>query len=191
MRIDSGALRIYSVFMGRRRFSKLIVIGIAVLLTTLITPAQADTAVLMVLAHTENGRLVRVGVPAARGAFLSPSRGKEFDRWAVQPGNALVGGKQPDDVLVELYRGAESQRILVCAIGIRYFRDARGAWVPHYQLNQEPLVARDADGRWQPLPGVPLIMLTGSTLPNAEGFYPALEFGLTAGLLEIDSWVVR
>jgi hypothetical protein len=36
-----------------------------------------------------------------------------------------------------------------------------------------------------------LIVLTSSTLPNAEGYYPALEFGLTTGLTNIDAWLVR
>jgi hypothetical protein len=145
--------------------------------------------------------LAPVGVPAeikveARaGASLSPTRGKEFDKWTLRPGSAFASETRPEDVLVELYRGADTERVLLCSIGIRYFRDNRGVWVPHYQLNEEALVTRDKSGRWQPLTAVrgapSLIVLTNTTLPNAEGFYPSLEFGLTNGRLQIDSWIVR
>ena len=141
------------------------------------------------------GASVEVQVAATPGAFLSPARGKEFDKWILLPGNALVVSVQPKDRLVELYRGADIERVLLCSVGIRYFRDLRGAWVPHYQLNEEVLVTRDKNGRWQPLTAVrgapSLIVLTSATLPNAEGFYPSIEFGLTIGRLQIDSWVVR
>ena len=77
---------------------------------------------------------------------------------------------------------------------VRYFRNAEGLWVPHFRLDEEPLVRREGN-RWVPLlqeRGLPtLIVLTSSTLPNAEGFYPALEFGLTTGPLSIDLWRVR
>ncbi len=141
------------------------------------------------------GVAVEIKVEAKPGAAVSPTRGKEFDKWTLRPGSAFASKTRPEEMLVELYRGADTEGVLLCSIDIRYFRDNRGVWVPHYQLNQEALVTRDKNGNWQPLTAVrgapSLIVLTNATLPNAEGFYPSLEFGLTNGPLQIDSWVVR
>ncbi len=182
--------------MLRRHF---LILTAAVLLvgsaaTTRYTEA-AGLPVLMVLEHIENGQRVRTPVEAKRGAALSPARGKAYAKLNVLPGNPVAIEQQPSDVVVELYRGAGTERIILCAISIRYFRDARGYWIPHFQIVEDMLITRGRDGRWKPLDiaqGMPsLIVLTSTTLPNAEGFYPALEFGLTIGLVQIDSWDVR
>ena len=55
--------------------------------------------------------------------------------------------------------------------------------------------ARDASGRWRPLTlpsGDPtLLQRLGAALPNAEGYFPEIEFALSTGPVAIDSWVVR
>ena len=55
-------------------------------------------------------------------------------------------------------------------------------------------MARTKDG-WKPftaLRGAPsLIVLSGGVLPNAEGFYPALELGFSVDKMQIDSWAVQ
>jgi hypothetical protein len=169
------------------------------LLVLSLAPALADDAdterpVLMVLEHVENGKRITTPVEAKRGAALSPARGRAHEKWTIRPGTVFNTAARPGDVVVELYRGADKERIHVGTVGIRYFRDKRGVWVPRFQLSQEPLLVRDKDG-WKPLTslrGAPsLIVITSSTLPNAEGFYPALEFGLTTGRMQIDSWVVK
>ncbi len=155
----------------------------------------SNTPVLISLEHIENGKRVQTPIEAKAGAFVSPTRGKEFEKWAIRSGTALSSNSQPGDINVELYRGINTERTLLCSISIRYFRDDRGAWIPHYQLNQDTLVARDAHGRFQPLAitrgGAGLMVLTSSTLPNAEGFYPSLEFNAGIGSIQIDSWVVH
>jgi len=155
----------------------------------------AAPPLLMVLERIDGDQRTQIPVEAKRGAFLSPTRGKEFDKWTLRPGSAFASEARPDDMLVEFYRGVDSEPVLLFSIGIRYFRDNSAVWVPHYQLNEEVRVVRDKNGRWQPLTAVrgaaTFIVLTNTTLPNSEGFYPSLEFGLTNGLLQIDSWVVR
>jgi hypothetical protein len=157
--------------------------------------ATAEVLTLMVLEHAERGQRVQTKVEAKPGAALAPLRGKTLERVSIFPGNPLVTEQRPRDQVVELYRGVDVERSLLCAVAIRYFRDARGLWVPHFELIEEALVIRGANGRWQPLNiargAAALIVLTSSTLPNAEGFYPALEFGMTSGTFQIDSWVVR
>jgi len=61
-------------------------------------------------------------------------------------------------------------------------------------LQQVPLVVPTEKG-WRPVTALPgateLIMLTSSTVPNAEGYFPFLEFGAGSGRLAIDFWIVR
>jgi hypothetical protein len=150
--------------------------------------------VLLVLTYVENGQRQGLPVEVTPGSFVSPQAGKPKDKWGILPGHALPAGARPADRLVELYRGAGSPRTLLCAVQVRYFRNSAGAWVPHFLLVEQPLMTRDGD-RWKPLTalaGAPgLLVLTGNAPPNAEGFYTFLEFGLTNGHMQIDTWVVR
>lgn len=150
--------------------------------------------VLLVLTYVENGQRLGLPVEVAPGTFVSPQAGKPKDKWTILPGQALSSEVKPVDRVVELYRGVGNTRTLLSAVQVRYFRNTAGLWVPHFLLVEQPLMTRDGD-RWQPLTthaGAPgLMVLTGSALPNAEGFYPVLEFGLSNGSLPIDTWVVR
>lgn len=151
--------------------------------------------ILMVLEHTDNGKPVKTKVVAKAGQTISPLRGKALEKIRILPGNPLAISQRPDDIAVELHHGSGIEAGILCSINIRYFRDARGLWVPHFQLIEEALVTRGPDGRWRPLSmarGAPsLIVMTGTSLPNPDGFYPMLEFGLTSGMLQVDSWTIR
>ncbi len=177
----------------RNKFLSLLMSSIALLCLGAMPVATAATPILMVLEHLEQGHHLRMDVEAKAGEAVSPTRGKGFDKWALLPGNPLVVDAQPTDITVELFRGTPTQGVRWCTVTIRYYRDARGVWVPHYRLDQEAFVARGKDGRWLPFAaaGTSLIVLTSSTLPNADGFYPSLEFIPSSDLLQIDSWVVR
>src|SRR5688500_18924789 len=157
--------------------------------------ALAADLTLLTIEHMDRGKPTRTEVLAKLGDTTSPLRGKGLEKIRVLPGNALVANQQPNDAIVDLYRGGGIEGGLLCSINVRYFRDARGLWVPHFQLIEEAMVMRGPDGRWRPLNiarGAPsLIVMTGTSLPNPEGFYPTLEFGLTIGLLQIDAWTVR
>jgi hypothetical protein len=161
---------------------------------TLPLPAKVDL-VLMVLEHTEQGKTVQTKVVAKIGETKSPLQGKALEKVRILPGNPLVIDQQPSDAIIELYRGGGIEGGMLCSIGVRYFRDPRGLWVPHFQLIEDALVTRAPDGRWRPLNiarGAPsLIVMSGTSLPNPDGFYPTLEFGLTNGMLQIDSWTIR
>ena len=156
---------------------------------------HADDPVLMLLEHTEKGQPVQTKVPAKAGEAVSPLSGKALEKIRVLPGNPLSLEQRPADVTVELRRGSGIGASAVCAITVRYFRNARGLWVPHFKLIEEVLVTRDPSGRWRPISlarGMPsLMVMIGTSLPNTEGFYAMLELGLTNGTLQIDSWTMR
>jgi hypothetical protein len=149
---------------------------------------------LLGLTYVENGQRQGFPIEVTPGTFVSPQAGQPKDRWTIIPGQALPAETKPLDRVVELYRGAGTARVLLSVVQVRYFRNNVGLWVPHFLLVEQPLLRRDGD-RWQPLTalaGAPgFMVLTGSALPNAEGFYPTLEFGLSNGRLQIDTWVVR
>lgn len=161
---------------------------------TLASPFVHAAAVIMVLQSQVNGNPIKAEVEAVPELVTSPLAGKALPKWSVVPGEAIKSPGRPAERVVHLFRkvGLEYQHI--CSIKLRYYPDKQGVWVPHFQLDEQPAVVRK-NGRWQPITtvrGLPsLVVLTSSTLPNAEGFYPSLELGLTIGLMSIDSWIVR
>ena len=158
--------------------------------------AHAAAPVLLTLESTDRG-LPRVSATIkAEGGGLTPSpaRGHKREKWTLRPGEALTSDARPADRLVELYQASGTQAPLLCAVRVRSSQNKGGAWQPHYVMLDEPLVMRKGD-RW--LPGTALrgnaalVVLTSATLPNAEGFYPTLEFSLSIGTTPIDYWQVR
>ena len=165
------------------------------LIALLCLPAAARAApVLMVLEHLADGARVRTEVRVVLEHTASPHAGKGQLKWAILPGEAIESPTRPADRIVHLFRRVGLQHAHICSVHARYFRNKVGAWAPHFRLDEQPLIVR-RNGRWQPLEQIAgvasLLVLTSSTLPNAEGFYPALEFGMTTGLTFIDSWIVR
>jgi hypothetical protein len=149
---------------------------------------------LLVLQFRAGADLGRFLVKVVPGVTEVPVQGVRPRTWAVLPGAAIDAPVRPPDRLVELYSGSAQQPTLICKIGVRYFRARDGLWMPHFQIIEEPLVVRRGD-RWIPFTAVQgdanLIILTSSTLPNADGFYPALEFGFNGDTPVITFWAVR
>lgn len=158
-------------------------------------PAEAAAPLLLTLESADPGKpRVSASIKAEGGLTESPTRGQGREKWVLRPGETLSSDARPADRLVELYQASGNQSVLLCAVQIRYFQNADGGWRPHYLMLDEPLVTRKGE-RWQPVTALrgnaALVVLTGSTLPNAEGFYPSLEFGLTLGAIPVDYWQVR
>jgi len=112
--------------------------------------------------------------------------------WIIKP-QPVKRDSRPPERIVELYTGTPAAPALLCRVWLRYYAGASG-WVPHFRLEEEPLVAR-VHGRWQPLELIRgaggVLVLHGGTLPNAEGYYPRLEFGSSVGPVAIVAWQVR
>ncbi len=149
---------------------------------------------LMVLEMGEAGNARVLEIPVTPGAGTPPVKELRARRWALRAGAAVAAGRQPPDRMVELVSGSAQQPALICKIAIRYFRGANRLWIAHFQLIEEPLVARHGE-RWVPITTLAgaqnLIVLTSSTLPNAEGYYPALEFGFSSESPPLGFWVVH
>lgn len=156
---------------------------------------EEEVPPLLVLQYLSGATPFDVPIPYRAGYALSPARGRPQERWRITPGHRFpASAPRPSDRVVSLYQGEAAAHTLLALVHVRYYRDAEGRWTPHFQLVEEPLVRRQ-NGRWQPYTtarGNPLLLvLTGTSLPNAEGFYPELEFGFSVGQVTIDAWAVR
>jgi hypothetical protein len=177
---------------GARRASA---IALVVLLASF-APAlyAAKASVLMILAHTEADKVIETKIETKNGLVISPEPGKPQPQWIIRAGEAIKSDSRPGERRVNFYQGVGNQGVLLFIVKARYYPNGHGQWVARFQLNEEPLVAR-VNGRWQALTsvsGVPgLIARTGTALPNAEGYFSALEFGFTSGAISIDAWAVQ
>jgi len=170
-------------------------LALTTLLLAFAPGASAATAVLMLLEHVEGGKAVQTKIELKSGVVASKHKGKPRDKWAIRPGDAVKSDTRPGDRAVSFFKTTGGENTLLFIVKARYFQRDDGRWIPQFQLNEEPLVMRGADGRWKPLTviqGVPsLIVQSGSALPNAEGYASSLELGFTVGTMPIDAWVVQ
>lgn len=154
---------------------------------------SADERLLLVLGATgTGGKPVRIEVREKPGIQV-PKEVKAYARWQVLPGETVRAPTSPARRVVDLYGGTSQAPELVARLLVTYF-GAAGKWVPHYQITEEPAVVRRHE-RWNPVmigQGMPgLIVRHGSTLPNASGFFPRIEFSTTTGSLALSAWLVR
>jgi hypothetical protein len=189
----TGTVTHHGLAQGRRSPAAAVVA--ATLLMSFISVLHAaSTPVLMLLEHTQAGKPVQTKIELKAGLVASPEKGKPQTKWIIRAGDALKSEVQPGDRIVNFYQSADTQSTLLFIVKVRYYQNGTGRWVPQFLLNEEPLVIR-INGRWQPLTtvqGVPsLIVQTGTALPNAEGYFPSLEFGITTGATSIDAWLVQ
>lgn len=187
----TGRVIHHGLAQGRRGSAA--VVAAMLLSFTSVLPA-ASPPVLMLLEHTQAGKQIQTRIEAKDGLVASPDKGKPRAQWIIRAGDALKAGSRPGDRAVNFYQGTGTQSTLLFIVKVRYYQNAMGRWVPQFLLNEEPLAILK-NGRWQPLTGVQgvpgLIVRTGTALPNAEGYFPSLEFGLTTGATAIDAWLVQ
>lgn len=159
----------------------------AVLLVAITLPARAADRTLLTLVSAPTGtvKLEVTDVPGMKKAASTAA----FPTWKVLPGDPIRADSQPPDRLVELYSGTLLAPDLLCRIVLHYYPSDDG-WIPQFRLEEQPAVAW-INGRWQPLGDIAGIVRHGNLVPNAEGFFQTIEFGLSAGSLAIIAWRVR
>jgi hypothetical protein len=189
----TGRVTHHGLAPGRRSSAAAVVVAMLLMSFSFVLHA-ASAPVLMLLEHTQDGKPIQTKIEMKAGLVASADKGKPQARWIIRAGDALKSEVQPGDRSVNFYQSTGIQGTLLFIVKVRYYQNAAGRWVPQFQLNEEPLVIRK-DGRWQPLTsvqGVPsLIVQTGNALPNAEGYFPSIEFGVTTGAASIDAWLVQ
>jgi hypothetical protein len=134
-------------------------------------------------------------VPLTAGNYESTEKGVITDRIAVFPGNPILHGRRPNDRRVQLYRGTNKNRILLGTLQVRYYAIKKNIWLPWFKMKEELVLIPIGDDQWLPVSTVPgtsePMMQTGTSIANAEGFYPNLKFGFGNKRFFLDSWVTR
>jgi hypothetical protein len=168
--------------------SKLLAIAFAILF--LANAHAADRKVMRVISDSEPP-LIQVDV-LLRAGLQRIDKPAPRPLWKFVPGEIVRTTARPADRVVDVYTGTPQTPSLLCRIVVRYFPSPAG-WVPQFQLIEEPALAL-INGRWQPVPigrGTALLVQHGSALPNADGFFPRLELGMTTGAFPVVAWEVR
>lgn len=156
--------------------------------------ASADTPpTLLVLAHREAGGISADTVPAADGVVVLQGARTAQSTWEVRAGAVVDSTQRPPARRVDFFEiEANGSAKRVGAIEVRYFPD-KGGFAPRYRVMEEVMLARVGDA-WVPLKlvdGTPaLTQFHSDALPNVEGYYPYLDFGLTVGAIRIDRVLV-
>lgn len=181
-----------SLFLMIRRVTP----ALAVALLAFASGAQAaKPVVLMLLEHVADGKPAQTKIELKSGVVESKDKGQARAKWIIRAGDAVKSETRPGDRAVSFYKTTGGESTLLFIVQARYYPHSDGKWRPRFQLNEEPLVMRGPDGRWQPLTliqGVPSLIVQGGTaLPNAEGYASSLELGFTTGALPIDAWLVQ
>lgn len=157
--------------------------------------AQAKEPVLLVLAYTENEKVIQQDIRGNVGGFPLKEIKKAPLEWLLRPGDSIKAAGRPADKFIEFIHAADGASQTLCVVEVRYFPDGK-RWKPAFRIDETPLVTRDpATGQWRPIgyvDGNPsLLTFKGPTLPNPEGYYSELRFSLTFGPLAIQSYRVR
>lgn len=182
----------------------LILFALTALSATNSLSAQDDTdsdedgieeVLLLKIVYIDIEQLAReeVEIPITAGNFESPQKGVRTDKIIILPGATVSARFQPADRSIQLYRGINDERKLLGTLHIRYYPESDDTWTPHFKLHQKIALVPKGKG-WQAitLSGVAEpFLLSGSALPNAEGFYPELEIGFGGKGFYLDSWLIK
>ena len=129
-----------------------------------------------------------IHIPAKTGKYTPKNKGPAQASWFLIPGEALKAETQPREQVIRLYHTTASTRALLCTIVVKYF-PANGKWLPRYRMEENLMLARSGD-HLVPAPtgmGEPdLNLMVGTLLPNVEGYYDRIEFGLPLTRVAID-----
>jgi len=141
-------------------------------------------------ADGDEGRRVRAMVSIVKPKIPLSAR----STWRILPGTVYPLHKRlRGEVKVKLYTGEGANKQLLCSINVRYFRNRRNQWQPHYQLDPESIIIYRGSV-WAPLNPVAdeanLFFLTNTRSPNGQGYYPYLDLRSSIGPVTINSWIV-
>lgn len=163
---------------------------LGLVLCVLAVPVRADERVLLLtLESLREQSPVKLSVRDEPQPRLVERAGKA-PAWKLGQGEAVEARSRPAAWRVDLFQRSGDTLDIVCSIEIVYF-PAKGRWLPHYRVHDQLILVRDGKGL-RPISlaeGLPaLVQYHSPRLPNADGFYASLEFGLITGPVSIDAW---
>lgn len=167
-----------------------VLLGVALLLSFVGTSAAAPTLFYL---QRDVADAKPLTIADKTATTESPQAGAASIGWRIDAGEVVRGRERPADRQVDFYQGQKGpQRTLLVTLVVRYF-PVQGGWAPRYRLLEELFFMRQGE-RWVPLKTVngepSAIIQLSNTLPNTQGYYASLRFGLTTGPIAIDAWRV-
>jgi len=173
--------------MHRRHF--LILLGLGLGMPSAVTAGDSPAIAVLEFSSGLFGNSAKI--LAGSGATASPFAHKPKTAWTLRAGQTLTQTNPPPDRVIRFYTLASKDPLLLCAILVKYTRDARG-WRPTYHL-MEPLAVTWASEKLVPVdPGLPAtIHVAQSVAAPTPGFSYQMTFGSVAGAVSIDLWDVQ
>lgn len=186
--------------MMHRKHSSLLILAFSVIFAAPVVAQDFNqegfgVAALFVISHPaataeEDGRRVRAMISIVAPKHPLPAR----NTWRILPGTVYPSHLRPrGEVKVKLYTGVGANKQLLCAIDVRYFRNRRNQWQPHYRLNEDSTIIWRGSvwGSLNPVADeTNLLFLISTRTPNGQGFYSYLDLRSSVGPVTINSWIV-
>ena len=175
---------------AKHHFINTLLIAATLLPVTIVHAAQP---ILAVLQYQDGAKTKFAPIREQSGAVTAPSAGKPQTTWQLNPGDLLTGTAPPADRIIRFYSAVNNQPVLLCTVLVKYYPQA-GKWVPGYRMEDRIVLMRDG-ADFKPIPAgtgdIELVLMVGTTLPNVDGYYSALQFGIPFKAVGIDAWVVN
>ena len=176
----------------KRHVTHALLIAVVVLL---LPPSVVYAAkpILAQLQYQEGAKTISVPIREQAGNVSSVRTGKPQAAWVLNAGDARSGSAPPADRIIRLYHIINGQPVLLCSVLVKYYpRD--GKWEPAYRMQDRIVLMRDG-ANFKPIPAgtgdIELTLMIGTSLPNVDGYYSKLQFGLPSKSVGIDAWKVN
>ena len=175
----------------KRHFINTLLIAAVLLLPADIV--HAAQPVLAQLQYQDGAKIKSAPIRAQTGTVTSPVAGKPQTAWRLSAGDARSGSAPPAERVIRFYHAVNNQPVLLCTVLVKYYpRD--GKWKPAYHL-EDRIVLMRAGENFRPIPAgtgdIELTLMIGGSLPNVDGYYSSLQFGLPSKAVGIDTWEVN
>ncbi len=172
-------------------FLKSLLIALSLLLP--VGVAHAAKPVLATLQYQEGTKTVSVLIREQAGSVVSPKTSAPQAVWLLNSGDVRSGSAPPADRVIRLYHNVNAQPVLLCTVLVKYY-PSNGKWIPTYHMQDRIVLMRDG-ATFKPIPAdtgdIELTLLLGTSLPNVDGYYSKLQFGLPSKSVGIDAWIVN
>ncbi len=166
---------------------------IAALLLLPASIVHAAPPVLAKLQYLEGEEIKTAPIREQAGAVPSPASGKPQTAWVLSAGDSRSGEAPPAERIIRFYHKVNSQPVLLCSVLVKYY-PRNGKWEPAYHMQDRIVLMRDGD-KFKPIPAgtgdIGVTLMIGTSLPNVDGYFSSLQFGLPSKSVGIDIWEVN
>jgi hypothetical protein len=158
-----------------------------------VSPVALAAPTLAKLYYTLNGKAKSTNIPDKTGRFLSPAAKVPQSTWLLANGEARSGSTRPSERVLRLYHVENQHGQLLGTVLVKFYA-RNGKWQPAYRMEDNIALLHDGN-QVKPIPtgmgDIELTLGSGTTLPNADGYYTRLEFGVPGKAITIDVWEVQ